>query len=101
MSNEEILKDKLSSLNLNNYEDRYMLLYIIQNVLQSDCEDIKIILNNYIEEQLNEYINTQQQKNGYYQLNKKDLGILNILSYFHFRFLKYSFSIIIYSKSEI
>ena len=63
MSNEEILKDKLSSLNLNNYEDRYMLLYIIQNVLQSDCEDIKIILNNYIEEQLNEYINTQQQKN--------------------------------------
>ena len=62
MSNEEILKDKLSSLNLNNYEDRYMLLYIIQNVLQSDCEDIKIILNNYIEEQLNEYINTQQQK---------------------------------------
>lgn len=81
MSNEEILKDKLSSLNLNNYEDRYMLLYIIQNVLQSDCEDIKIILNNYIEEQLNEYINTQQQKNGYYQLNKKDLGILNILSY--------------------
>ena len=71
MNNEEILKDKLSSLNLNNYEDRYMLLYIIQNVLQSDCEDIKIILNNYIEEQLNEYINTQQQKNGYYQLNKK------------------------------
>ena len=59
MNNEEILKDKLSSLNLNNYEDRYMLLYIIQNVLQSDCEDIKIILNNYIEEQLNEYINTQ------------------------------------------
>ena len=55
MNNEEILKDKLSSLNLNNYEDRYMLLYIIQNVLQSDCEDIKIILNNYIEEQLNEY----------------------------------------------
>ena len=87
MSNEEILKDKLSSLNLNNYEDRYMLLYIIQNVLQSDCEDIKIILNNYIEEQLNEYINTQQQKNGYYQLNKKDLGILNILSYR--LFLKY------------
>ena len=81
MNNEEILKDKLSSLNLNNYEDRYMLLYIIQNVLQSDCEDIKIILNNYIEEQLNEYINTQQQKHGYYQLNKKDLGILNILSY--------------------
>ena len=64
-----------------------MLLYIIQNVLQSDCEDIKIILNNYIEEQLNEYINTQQQKNGYYQLNKKDLGILNILSYR--LFLKY------------
>ena len=87
MSNEEILKDKLSSLNLNNYEDRYMLLYIIQNVLQSDCEDIKIILNNYIEEQLNEYINTQQQKNGYYQLNKKDLGMLNILSYR--LFLKY------------
>ena len=87
MSNEEILKDKLSSLNLNNYEDRYMLLYIIQNVLQSDCEDIKIILNSYIEEQLNEYINTQQQKNGYYQLNKKDLGILNILSYR--LFLKY------------
>ncbi len=87
MNNEEILKDKLSSLNLNNYEDRYMLLYIIQNVLQSDCEDIKIILNNYIEEQLNEYINTQQQKNGYYQLNKKDLGILNILSYR--LFLKY------------
>lgn len=87
MNNEEILKDKLSSLNLNNYEDRYMLLYIIQNVLQSDCEDIKIILNNYIEEQLNEYVNTQQQKNGYYQLNKKDLGILNILSYR--LFLKY------------
>ena len=87
MNNEEILKDKLSSLNLNNYEDRYMLLYIIQNVLQSDCEDIKIILNNYIEEQLNEYISTQQQKNGYYQLNKKDLGILNILSYR--LFLKY------------
>lgn len=87
MNNEEILKGKLSSLNLNNYEDRYMLLYIIQNVLQSDCEDIKIILNNYIEEQLNEYINTQQQKNGYYQLNKKDLGILNILSYR--LFLKY------------
>ena len=87
MNNEEILKDKLSSLKLNNYEDRYMLLYIIQNVLQSDCEDIKIILNNYIEEQLNEYINTQQQKNGYYQLNKKDLGILNILSYR--LFLKY------------
>ena len=87
MNNEAILKDKLSSLNLNNYEDRYMLLYIIQNVLQSDCEDIKIILNNYIEEQLNEYINTQQQKNGYYQLNKKDLGILNILSYR--LFLKY------------
>lgn len=87
MNNEEILKDKLFSLNLNNYEDRYMLLYIIQNVLQSDCEDIKIILNNYIEEQLNEYINTQQQKNGYYQLNKKDLGILNILSYR--LFLKY------------
>ena len=87
MSNEEILKDKLSSLNLNNYEDRYMLLYIIQNVLQSDGGDIKIILNNYIEEQLNEYINTQQQKNGYYQLNKKDLGILNILSYR--LFLKY------------
>ena len=87
MNNEEILKDKLSSLNLNNYEDRYMLLYIIQNVLQSDCEDIKIILNNYIEEQLNEYINTQQQKNGYYQLNKKDLGILNRLSYR--LFLKY------------
>ena len=87
MNNEEILKDKLSSLNLNNYEDRYMLLYIIQNILQSDCEDIKIILNNYIEEQLNEYINTQQQKNGYYQLNKKDLGILNILSYR--LFLKY------------
>ena len=64
-----------------------MLLYIIQNVLQSDCEDIKIILNNYIEEQHNEYINTQQQKNGYYQLNKKDLGILNILSYR--LFLKY------------
>ena len=63
MNNEEILKDKLSSLNLNNYEDRYMLLYIIQTVLQSDCEDIKIILNNYIEEQLNQYINTQQQKN--------------------------------------
>ena len=81
MNNEEILKDKLSSLNLNNYEDRYMLLYIIQNVLQSDCEDIKIILNNYIEEQLNEYVNTQQQKNGYYQLNKKDLGILNSVSY--------------------
>ena len=87
MNNEEILKGKLSSLNLNNYEDRYMLLYIIQNVLQSDCEDIKIILNNYIEEQLNEYINTQQQKNGYYQLNKKDLGILNNLSYR--LFLKY------------
>lgn len=87
MNNEEILKDKLSSLNLNNYEDRYMLLYIIQNVLQSDCEDIKTILNNYIEEQLNEYVNTQQQKNGYYQLNKKDLGILNILSYR--LFLKY------------
>ncbi len=87
MNNEEILKDKLSSLNLNNYEDKYMLLYIIQNVLQSDCEDVKIILNNYIEEQLNEYVNTQQQKNGYYQLNKKDLGILNILSYR--LFLKY------------
>ena len=87
MSNEEILKDKLSSLNLKISEDRYLLLYVIQNVLQSDCEDIKIILNNYIEEQLNEYINTQQQKNGYYQLNKKDLGILNILSYR--LFLKY------------
>lgn len=87
MNNEGILKDKLSSLNLNNYEDRYMLLYIIQNVLQSDCEDVKIVLNSYIEGQLNEYMNIQQQKNGYYQLNKKDLGILNILSYR--LFLKY------------